>query len=562
MWDSGPAVVLSAANVPEPSGLGRIRLVQLYRIGSLVIGVLLLAAFAQTGMALYENERARSVLIDQVDQAALEQSKLSAAIAAQDSAIREYALDGGQDRLAEYHAAVQQETASVARIRQVLDGVAGSGSVVRHLDSTAGDTQTWRAAFADQVAAGPGGRSLLPDQSREARRLLNRARDDMEPLQSGIAELHDRTVATLRSRARTTLWSTGGALALVVLVSLALAMLIRRTVLTPVSTLTERVRAVAQGDFAHPLDVPGPSEINELAVIIDAMRDRIIEEWRASVAQTNRLDAQTEELRRSNAELEQFAYVASHDLQEPLRKVASFCQMIERRYGDRLDDRGLQYIEFAVDGAKRMQALINDLLAFSRVGRVSSVDDAVDLNEVARQALGNLAALREETGAEVDVGDLPRVSGDRAQFVRLFQNLVGNAIKFRRPDEPPRVVVDARRAGDEWEFRCADNGIGIEPRHADRIFLIFQRLHPRDEYTGTGIGLALCKKIVEYHGGRIWLDTDDPDRTDGADAAGTTFRWTLPVQPDLEPEPEPAPEPEPETQTRPEPESDDGGKHA
>ena len=234
--------------------------------------------------------------------------------------------------------------------------------------------------------------------------------------------------------------------------------------------------------------------------------------------------AQTEELRRSNAELEQFAYVASHDLQEPLRKVASFCQMIERRYGDQLDDRGRQYIEFAVDGAKRMQALINDLLAFSRVGRESSVDEAVDLNEVARQALANLAALREETDAQVDVGDLPHVSGDRAQLVRLFQNLVGNAIKFRRPDEPPRVVVDARRAGDEWEFRCADNGIGIEPRHADRIFLIFQRLHPRDEYTGTGIGLALCKKIVEYHGGRIWLGSGDG-------SPGTAFHWTLPVQP-------------------------------
>ncbi|TYB49565.1 sensor histidine kinase [Actinomadura chibensis] len=547
--DSGPAVVLSAANVPEPSGLGRIRLVQLYRVGSVVIGVLLLAAFAQTGMALYENERAQNVLINQVDQAALEQFRLSAAIAAQDSTIREYALDGGRDRLTEYRAAVKQETASVARMRQVLDGVSGNGNVLRSLDRTTGDTQTWRASFADQVAAGPGGQGLQPEQSREGRRLLNQARYDMGPLQSGITELHDRTVATLRSRARTTLWSTGGALALVVVASLTLAVLIRRTVLTPVSTLTGRVRAVAHGDFAHPLDVPGPSEINELAVIIDAMRDRIIEEWRASVAQANRLDAQAEELRRSNAELEQFAYVASHDLQEPLRKVASFCQMIERRYGDRLDDRGRQYIEFAVDGAKRMQALINDLLAFSRVGRVASVDESVDLNDVARQALGNLATLREETDAEVEIGDLPRVSGDPAQLVRLFQNLVGNAIKFRRPDEPPRVVVDARRAGDAWEFRCADNGIGIEPRHADRIFLIFQRLHPRDEYTGTGIGLALCKKIVEYHGGRIWLDTDDPD------AVGTTFRWTLPAQPDPDPE-EPRPEPDPD------PDSDDGGKHA
>lgn len=521
---SGPAVVLPAADVPEPRGMSRIRLGQLYRVGSFILGLLLLAMFAQTGMALYENERAQDILVNQVDQAALEQFRLSAAIAAQDSTIREYAIDGGPDRLAEYRAAVQQETTSAARMRRVLAGVSGSGDVVRLLARTTDDTRTWRAAFADRIAAGPGGRGLQPDQSREARSLLNQARTDMGPLQTGITELHDRTVATLRSRARTTLWSTGGALGLVVLASLTLAVLIRRTVLTPVSTLTGRVRRVAQGDFAHPLDVAGPSEIHELAVIIDAMRDRIIDEWRASVAQTSRLDAQAEELRRSNAELEQFAYVASHDLQEPLRKVASFCQMIERRYGDRLDDRGRQYIEFAVDGAKRMQALINDLLAFSRVGRESGADESVDLNEVARQALGNLAALREETDAQVDVGDLPHVSGDRTQLVRLFQNLVGNAIKFRRPDEPPRVVVDARRAGDEWEFRCADNGIGIEPRHADRIFLIFQRLHPRDEYTGTGIGLALCKKIVEYHGGRIWLGSGDG-------SPGTTFHWTLPVQP-------------------------------
>ncbi|MFD0539397.1 ATP-binding protein [Actinomadura luteofluorescens] len=243
------------------------------------------------------------------------------------------------------------------------------------------------------------------------------------------------------------------------------------------------------------------------------------------------LDEQTEELRRSNAELEQFAYVASHDLQEPLRKVASFCQMLERRYGDKLDDRGRQYIAFAVDGAKRMQALINDLLSFSRVGRMSRPEDSVDLDDVVRQALDNLSTLCEETGAEVDVAELPDVAGDRTQLVQLFQNLVGNAIKFRREGVPPRVTIDVRRTGDEWEFGCSDNGIGIDPRYADRIFLIFQRLHSREEYTGTGIGLALCKKIVEYHGGRIWLAAGEHAEPDAEAATGTTFRWTLPAQP-------------------------------
>ncbi|WUH99059.1 ATP-binding protein [Spirillospora sp. NBC_00431] len=506
--------------------MSRIRLVQIYRIGSIVLGLLLLVAIAQTASAQYENARARDVLIDRVDPAALEQFRLSAAVGAQDAAIREYALDGGRDRLSDYRAAVGQEAASAARMRRLLDGVSGSEDVLRLLGKATADSRAWRTAFADPVAAGPGGEGLQPGQSREARRLLNQARGDMTPLQTGLTGLHDRAADTLRSRARTATWSTAAALALVVLAALALAVLIRRTVLTPVSSLTGRVRAVAQGDFAHPLDVRGPSEINELAVIIDAMRDRIIEEWLATVEQTRLLDEQAEELRRSNAELEQFAYVASHDLQEPLRKVASFCQMLEHRYGDRLDARGRQYVEFAVDGAKRMQALINDLLTFSRAGRLTRPADSVDLDDAARQALDNLAALREETAAQVDVADLPTVPGDRTQLVQLFQNLVGNAIKFRRPDEPPRVTVDARRAGDEWEFRCADNGIGIESRHADRIFLIFQRLHPREEYTGTGIGLALCKKIVEHHGGRIWLDTGD--RRDGT--SGATIHWTLPAR--------------------------------
>ncbi|TDD79893.1 HAMP domain-containing sensor histidine kinase [Actinomadura darangshiensis] len=518
--------------MPAGHGMGRVRLVQIYRIGAFVLGVLLLAAFTQAGLALYGNNQARDVLVHQVDPATLEQFRLSTAVTNQDTAIRDYAQDGGSGNVAEYRAAVRQEADSAARMRRLLAGVPGHANVDRLITKATADSRTWRAEFADRVAAGPGGQGIEPDESRQARTLLNRARGDMTPLQAGITRLHDRAAAKLESRADIALWSAVAALVVVVAAALLLVLLFRRTVLTPMSALTGRVRAVSQGDFGHRLDVPGPAEINELAAIIDAMRGRIIDEWRASEEKTRRLDAQTaelneqtEELRRSNAELEQFAYVASHDLQEPLRKVASFCQMIERRYGDQLDDRGQQYIAFAVDGAKRMQALINDLLSFSRVGRLSRPEEAVDLGDAVRQALDNLAALREETGAEVGVPDLPAVPGDRTQLVQLFQNLIGNAIKFRRPDEPPRVTIGARRAGDEWEFRCADNGIGIEPRYADRIFLIFQRLHPRDEYTGTGIGLALCKKIVEFHGGRIWLDGDV------ADGAGTTFHWTLPARP-------------------------------
>ncbi|TDC54489.1 HAMP domain-containing sensor histidine kinase [Actinomadura sp. KC345] len=523
---TGPAVVLPEVDVPEAHGMSRLRLVQIYRLGSVVLGLLLLLAFVQAGSALYQNERAREHLINKVDPAALEQFRLSSAVTTQDAAIRDYAQDGGAARLAEYRAAVRQEAASAARMRGLLSGVPGHETVFRSLDKALDDSKAWRTAYADRVAAGPGAQGLDPEQSRRARQLLNQVRGDMTPLQAGITALHEQTAGELRSRADTAMWSTIVALTLVVVAALALAVLFRRTVLTPASLLTGRVRAVAQGDFGHPLDVPGPAEFAELSVIIDAMRNRIIDEWRVSVESTRQLDEQTEELRRSNAELEQFAYVASHDLQEPLRKVASFCQMIERRYGDQLDERGQQYIAFAVDGAKRMQALINDLLSFSRVGRMSALEESLDLNEVAQHALDNVAALREETGAEVEIGELPHVPGDRAQLTRLFQNLVGNAIKFRREGVPPRVTIDARRSGDEWEFRCADNGIGIEPRYSDRIFLIFQRLHPRDEYTGTGIGLALCKKIVEFHGGRIWLDPDGH-----GDDPGTVFHWTLSTRP-------------------------------
>ncbi|GGT17622.1 ATP-binding protein [Nonomuraea spiralis] len=293
-----------------------------------------------------------------------------------------------------------------------------------------------------------------------------------------------------------------------------LAFIVRYAVLKPVAQLSEQVRTVAAGDFDHRLGVDRPAELSELSSHVDSMRRRIVSAWREAADQA-------EELRRSNGELEQFAYVASHDLQEPLRKVASFTQMLEQRYGTQLDDRARQYIHYAVDGAKRMQLLINDLLDFSRVGRVSGERVPTDSGEALDRALDNLSAAIEDTGTTVTRDDLPVVTGNRLQLTQLFQNLVENAIKFRS-ESPPSVRVTAERKGDLWEFTCSDNGIGVEPKYADRIFLIFQRLHPRDVYPGTGIGLALCRKIVEYHGGQLWLD-DTPA------GQGATFRWTLPA---------------------------------
>ncbi|NJP89803.1 HAMP domain-containing protein [Nonomuraea sp. FMUSA5-5] len=288
---------------------------------------------------------------------------------------------------------------------------------------------------------------------------------------------------------------------------------VRYAVLKPIDQLTAQVRTVAGGDFDHDLHVDRPAELAELSSHIDSMRARIVSAWRVATDQA-------EELRRSNGELEQFAYVASHDLQEPLRKVASFTQMLEQRYGPQLDERARQYIHFAVDGAKRMQLLINDLLDFSRVGRVTGERSVVDSGAALDRALENLSATIEDAEATVTRDELPRVSGNELQLTQLFQNLIENAVKFRS-EAPPRVHIGVRRDGDMWEFSCSDNGIGVEPKYADRIFLIFQRLHPRDVYPGTGIGLALCRKIVEYHGGQLWLDGDGGD--------GATFRWTLPM---------------------------------
>jgi len=243
--------------------------------------------------------------------------------------------------------------------------------------------------------------------------------------------------------------------------------------------------------------------------------------------QTEVLDAQAIELRRSNVELEQFAYVASHDLQEPLRKVASFCQLLEQRYGHALDERGVEYIGFAVDGAKRMQVLINDLLTFSRVGRLNVTHATVDLDTTLDTALGNLASAIEESEAQIARPDvpLPQVTGDATLITMLWQNLIGNAVKFRREDRVPQVFIDCERgtgdADGHWVFSVTDDGIGIAPEFADKIFVIFQRLHGRDDYAGTGIGLALCKKIVELHGGTIGIDTSN--------SSGTRFWFTLPI---------------------------------
>ncbi len=239
-----------------------------------------------------------------------------------------------------------------------------------------------------------------------------------------------------------------------------------------------------------------------------------------------KLEALAADLERSNRELERFAYVASHDLQEPLRMVTSYLQLIERRYSDRLDGDAREFMGYAVDGANRMKALINDLLAYSRVGTRGKPFGAVDCETILAQATANLQIAIEESAAVVTHDPLPAVTGDAGQLAQLLQNLIGNAIKFHGA-APPRIHIAARQTFEVsetskvWELSVRDNGIGIDPRYFDRIFAIFQRLHTRDEYPGTGIGLAMCKKIVERHGGRIWVESQP--------GQGATFYFTIPA---------------------------------
>lgn len=234
-----------------------------------------------------------------------------------------------------------------------------------------------------------------------------------------------------------------------------------------------------------------------------------------------RKDAERE-LKRSNDELQRFAYVASHDLQEPLRTVASYVQLLERRYGDRFDADGREFMAFVIDGARRMQRMVDDLLTLSRVGSHGVELVPVPADEVLDRAIDDLKLALEESGATVTRGPLPVVRGDARQLEQLFANLIGNALKFAGPSAP-RIEVGARREGAEWVISVRDHGIGIEPQYFDRIFVIFQRLHGRDEYPGTGIGLAICKKIVERHGGRIWVDSRPGE--------GATFHFTLSAPP-------------------------------
>jgi signal transduction histidine kinase len=477
-------------------------------------------------------------LVDGISPARISAESLAAAYLDQETGVRGYVLSRDPSALQPYTQGRLDAANDAAEIRRLLGR---SPRVHADLDAIQAAGEQWRADYASVAIAAveqtPADEKLkkLPEKLGQAR--FNAVRDHFDELNASLsaerAQGRER-VADEMTRIRAV---AAGALVAAILAGFAVWLALRRLVLGPLDRLGTETRVVAGGEFSRPVPVDGPVEIRRLGGDVEAMRrqlaDSLVEAERAVAearraeeevrAQAEMLVAQSDDLRRSNEELEQFAYVASHDLQEPLRKVASFCQMLQRRYEGQLDERADQYIEFAVDGAKRMQQLINDLLAFSRVGRTTERLVPVDTALAAQHALDALGAATEETEAEVEIGPLPTVPGDDALLTQVFQNLIGNAIKFRAPDRPAKVAITAVREDEFWHFRCEDNGIGIDAQYADRIFVIFQRLHAKDDYTGTGIGLSLCKKIVEYHGGRIWLDTERNG------APGSVVHWTLPV---------------------------------
>jgi signal transduction histidine kinase len=495
-------------------------------VGSLLgatIGVVLVLAVVGIGLALIANgrlDRERDFLLDQIGPARRTALVLESALINQETGVRGYLITGQSSFLEPYRGGLAGETRAYAELRASEKAV--GPRIAAEVELLHARAATWRSEFvAPALAHSTNSTRLSIARDLEGKRLFDRVRRSLARLQTALEDKD--------SQARGKLNSAAEALQILLIVAgvlilggvLSAGFLLRRTITQPLARLGSEARRVAGGEFAVPLQIAdGPREVTEVGGEIDTMRQRIVDELATVEAARTQLEEQARELRRSNTDLEQFAYVASHDLQEPLRKIASFCQALQTRYHGQLDDRADQYIDFAVDGAKRMQTLINDLLAFSRVGRGGREHELVDLNDVVASVRSALADTLQRTAANVIVGELPTVRGDRVQLASLFQNLITNAVKFSDA-EPPVVHITAVRRGEQWQLSCSDNGIGIDPEYAERIFLIFQRLHSRDAYEGSGIGLALCRKIVEYHGGRIWLDTDH--------TAGACFHMTLPI---------------------------------
>jgi signal transduction histidine kinase len=512
-----------------------------FRLVFAAIVVFVLAASVIIALVLARSRTVSSRLNDTIQPAEAQAYLLQLSLLQQQSSVRGYMITREPGFLSPYTLGLATEHRAAARLRELIGRDQPMAADLNRVEQAAAQ---WRATYAGPLIEL--GKSGAP--TGQATTLL----DGSEQAFSGLRTLFDmqnRHLADQVTRGSASLGRvravTDGTFIILLIAFLvaagALAVVLSYAVLQPLNRIRSSARQVVAGDFEHRIAITGPADLRAVATDIEAMRSRLVAAAEAARAaqefaasQAADLDAQAAELIRSNAELEQFAYVASHDLQEPLRKVASFCQLLEKRYGDQLDERGRQYIEFAVDGAKRLQVLINDLLTFSRVGRGHEVRTEIPLSQPLDSAIGALDTAIEDTGAVIDRPDeLPPVNGDATLMAMLWQNLVSNGIKFAREGEPPRITITCAEAPDSmWRICVADNGIGVAPEFSDKIFIIFQRLHGRDAYPGTGIGLALCKRIVEYHGGEISLDATY--------SGGTRICFTLPRIRPAEPDPDDA----------------------
>jgi signal transduction histidine kinase len=495
---------------------------------SRIIGVALLilllfsvAAMVAGGLALLSLHDNRERVVGTLDPAQLQVQRLDTALVDQETGVRGYALSGQKAFLAPYTTGMADERNAIRALQAVSKQLPPSAAA--DLKSVATQAHFWRTHYAQPTIdlVSRAGKPVVSPSILAGKADFDALRAKIAVLQADISGARTQAVAALNDSSAVLdgvfIAVAAGLAAIVVLLAVGL----RTAVIRPLHRLAAEARQVAEGDFGHEVTLSGgPREVTDLALDVNTMRERILDELAASRRANIVLQAHTAELERSNSELEQFAYIASHDLQEPLRKVASFTQLLQRRYAGQLDARADQYIEFAVDGAKRMQALINDLLQYSRVGRSAREPALVSSDAALAQARNNLATAMEETGATVETGHLPLVLGELPLLTAVFQNLLSNALKFSG-GKPPRIVITCTRDEPFWLFSFSDNGIGIEPEYAERIFVIFQRLHERTAYPGTGIGLAMTRKIIEYFGGRIWLDTSYPE--------GSRFLFTLPM---------------------------------
>jgi signal transduction histidine kinase len=505
-----------------------------FRLVFMALAVLVVAAALTIVQLVGHEQHVSSDLENSVLPAQAQGYRLQGALVDQETGVRGFGITGRSDFLQPYTTGLATESAAAAQIRRLVGGNRQLSADLSRVEQAA---QAWRHSYALPLIAlarsGPlGGKDLaLLDASKTSFNHL-RALFVVQNTHLAAVAAHDR--ATQGSSRDENDLAFIVILAAFLLAAAAITVLLHRSVVRPLSRLRIASRRVVDGDFSHRIEPTGPADLRAVALDVEAMRSELVrglEDARAAQEMAARqaadLDTQATELMRSNAELEQFAYVASHDLQEPLRKVASFCQLLERRYADQLDERGLQYIHFAVDGAKRLQVLINDLLTFSRVGRSDRAQAELALDAPLEAAIADLEPAIEESGAVIGrPASLPTVLGDASLLTMLWQNLIGNGIKFRDPGRTPvvQITVAHRPGGDGaaamWEFCVQDNGIGIPAEFSEKVFVIFQRLHARDAYPGTGIGLALCKRIVEFHGGEISIDPDC--------AEGTRICFTLP----------------------------------